>query len=320
MRWIETHEWLMHTLLLVLSYCLFAGASSVSEDSGSSDETSTSDDLSDNETLASRHKSLKRTSTGEDHHGKRRRSSSDSGSKPSSSKKRRNLFPVIRKSQRCGKCHTCLNPQLKKACLTVREQMMREARQGSNSTSQPVSRKAASQQSSRADTAPASLDRYTDLLVPYINNAGGVSDVAKVQPFVKALSSFSSTLARTLPCTILSLSSQPVLAEFMNSGGVDVLSGWMLQAMEEDTDQASQFLVEALSTLKKLPVTKTFVQSTRSAKIIGALRKHDGSNVAKLAREVVAIWMKAIPPTAKSTRWVSYIPTLCCACILPVCS
>lgn len=272
----------------------------MSEDSDLSDGSGTGDDSTDNETLASRHKSLKRTAVADDH--KRRRSSSDSGGRSSHGRKRRNLFPVIRKSQRCGACHTCLNPQLKKACLTVREQMMREARQGSQPAA-PVARRAASQQPSRSSST-GDAESYTDILVKFINTEGGVSSTSQVQPFIAALNKFKSSVARMLPSTVLGLSSQAVLMEFMARGGVDVLSGWMLQAMEDDDAQASQLLVEILSTLKKLPVTKVFVQSTKSAKIIGALRKHDNADVRKLARDVVATWMKAIPSSnSKAIRY-----------------
>ncbi|WIA35347.1 hypothetical protein OEZ86_003801 [Tetradesmus obliquus] len=284
-----------------------ADSASGSEDdeSGSDSESSSEDDLSDNETLASRHK--KRASAAAEQAVKRRRSSSDTGSGSSSHRrKRRNLFPVIRKSQRCGKCHTCTNPQLKKACLTVREQMMREATKGSKKSkgSAPAAPPAAASSSrpqagSSSSSSSGDVDKYTDLLLPFINSAGGISDVASVQPFIKAMGSFSSSLARMLPCTVLGLSSAAVLAEFMARGGVDVLSGWMLTALQEDSEQASQFLAEALSALKKLPVTKGFVQGTKSAKVIGALRKHDSSDVRRLSRDVVALWMKAIPAGTK---------------------
>ncbi|KAF6255584.1 hypothetical protein COO60DRAFT_200386 [Scenedesmus sp. NREL 46B-D3] len=290
-----------------LSVLLLAGSSETGDsESGSGDddsdsESSSEDDLSDNETLASRHK--KKRASAAEHTVKRRRSSSDTGSGGASRRKRRNLFPVIRKSQRCGKCHTCLNPQLKKACLTVREQMMREATKGSKKARPPAPPAAASSSRTQAGGSSSSsgdVDKYTDLLLPFINSAGGVSDVASVQPFIKAMGSFSSSLARTLPCTVLGLSSAAVLAEFMSRGGVDVLSNWMLQAMQEDSEQASQFLAEALAALKKLPVTKAFVQGTKSAKVVGALRKHDSSDVRRLARDVVALWMKAMPAATKA--------------------
>ncbi len=57
-----------------------------------------------------------------------------SGSRPSSSgggnaaspaaegRKRNNTFKRVRSTERCGKCRTCLNPHLKKACETIRAQ------------------------------------------------------------------------------------------------------------------------------------------------------------------------------------------------------
>ncbi len=42
-------------------------------------------------------------------------------------------FFSTRRSQRCGQCHTCVNPQLKQACLTVRAQQEAEARQKASS-------------------------------------------------------------------------------------------------------------------------------------------------------------------------------------------
>ncbi|GAB4822558.1 hypothetical protein N2152v2_009604 [Parachlorella kessleri] len=38
-------------------------------------------------------------------------------------RKRVQEFPIIRRGDRCGWCHTCLNPRLKKACLTRRKEM-----------------------------------------------------------------------------------------------------------------------------------------------------------------------------------------------------
>merc|ERR1719399_1900438 len=44
-------------------------------------------------------------------------------------KKRLQKFAKIGRDQRCGVCRECLNPKSKKACLTVRAQQEREARQ-----------------------------------------------------------------------------------------------------------------------------------------------------------------------------------------------
>ena len=39
-------------------------------------------------------------------------------------KRRRNILPRIARGQRCGECHTCRNPQMKKACVTMRAKLM----------------------------------------------------------------------------------------------------------------------------------------------------------------------------------------------------
>jgi len=59
-------------------------------------------------------------------------------------------------------------------------------------------------------------------------------------------------------------------------------------------------LVEALSMLKQLPVDKAFVQSTKSAKVVGALGSTTVLMYAKAAREVVGLWMKVVSSSASS--------------------
>lgn len=45
-------------------------------------------------------------------------------------KKRCDQFQRVPSSKRCGTCHTCLHPRLKKACLTIRAQQERQLKQG----------------------------------------------------------------------------------------------------------------------------------------------------------------------------------------------
>ena len=40
-------------------------------------------------------------------------------------RRRRQLLPKIAKEDRCGVCHHCLNPKLKKACITARKKQMK---------------------------------------------------------------------------------------------------------------------------------------------------------------------------------------------------
>lgn len=179
---------------------------------------------------------------------------------------------------------------------------MKEMQGGSSKRSSKAAAGPQQQQQPQQSLSPAGSgdldqDKYVDLLMPLIDSSGGLTDAASAGPFIKAMASFRTTLARSLPTSVLSLSKPSLLADFMAGGGVDVLATWMLEAMGEESDQAKSLLVDILRLLQKLPVSKAFVQSTKSAKVIGALRKHDSVEVRKLARQVVELWMKVIPPS-----------------------
>jgi hypothetical protein len=282
--------------------------------SGSDDDSS-----EDEESLADRQArgGSKRSASASDqsHPSKRRRSSSDSGgagSDSNSSRKRRNLFPAIRRSQRCGNCHTCLNPQLKKACITMRERMMKEM-QGPSSSKRsassraPAAAGAGSHQQQQLPLSPAGSadldqDKYVDILTPLIDRSGGLVDGGSVGPFIQAMGSFKTTLSRVLPTSVLSLSRPSLLSDFMAAGGVDMLASWMLEAEGEDSEHAKTLLVDVLKLLQKLPVTKSFVSSTRSARVIGSLRKHRDPEVQQLAQQVVKQWMRVMPGKAGSSK------------------
>lgn len=306
-------------------------------DTGSSGSYDDDDDLSDDEeTLADRHaRSLgsKRPggpSSDDPAAKRRRRSSSDSGE---GGRKRRTLFPTIRRSQRCGKCHTCQNPQLKKACMTVREAMMKEMQgPGSSSSSKrssgakqppsssssaaaaaggsgsqpPRSQQQQQQVLSPAGSADLDQDKYVDLLEPLIDESGGLTNAAAVSGFVATMSSFKTSLSRILPASVLGLTKPSLLADFMGAGGVDTLALWILAAEGEEGPHAKDLLKEILLVMQKLPVTKAFVQSTKSAKVIGSLRKsYPDGEVRELAQQVVKAWMKVIPTSSSSSASAS---------------
>ena len=54
---------------------------------------------------------------------KNKKNNGGSNSEQKRAKKQMN-FPQIKSSERCGKCKTCLNPQMRKACLTRRAEMV----------------------------------------------------------------------------------------------------------------------------------------------------------------------------------------------------
>lgn len=297
-------------------------SSDVGGDHSSESEESSEGSSSDEESLAARaarsNKRQSSSSPDQGHHpAKKARRSSDSGagSDGGSGRKRRNLFPAVRRSQRCGNCHTCLNPQLKKACITMRERMMKEMQGGSsNKRSSSSSSKAAAAAAANHQQAPpqqalssaggsGDLDqeKYVDLLEPLIDRYGALTGASAVGPFIQAMPSFKTTLSRILPTSVLALSKPSLLSDFMAAGGVDMLASWMLEAEGEDSDGAKTLLVDVLELLQKLPVTKAFVSSTRSAKVIGSLRKHRDPEIQQLAQQVVKLWMKVIPGKGSSS-------------------
>lgn len=286
--------------------------------SSDSEEETSEGSSSDEESLAARaarsNKRHSSSSPDQGHHpAKKARRSSDSGagSDGGSGRKRRNLFPSVRRSQRCGNCHTCLNPQLKKACITMRERMMKEMQGGSSSSkrsSSSSSRAAAAnhhqpppQPLSAAGSGDLDQDKYVDMLAPLIDRYGALTGASAVGPFIQVMPSFKTTLSRILPTSVLALSKPSLLSDFMAAGGVDMLASWMLEAEGEDSDGAKTLLVDVLELLQKLPVTKAFVSATRSAKVIGSLRKHRDPEIQQLAQQVVKLWMKVIPGKGSSS-------------------
>jgi hypothetical protein len=155
---------------------------------------------------------------------------------------------------------------------------------------------------SPAGSADLDQDKSIDILAPLIDRSGGLMDGSSVVPFIQAMGNFKTTLSRVLPTSVLSLSLPSLLSDFMAAGGVDMLASWMLEAEGEDSEHAQNLLVDVLKLLRKLPVTETFVSTTRSARVVGSLRKHRDPEVQQLAQQVVRQWMRVMPGKAGSAK------------------
>jgi hypothetical protein len=148
------------------------------------------------------------------------------------------------------------------------------------------------------------------MLSSLISRSGGLAGPGAVNPFVKALGSFETTQARILPLAVLNQSKPSLLADFMAAGGVDVLAVWMLQADGEDGGAAITLLRDSLKLLQQLPATKAFVRSTKSARVLVALKKHVDKAVSDGAVALIKAWKEVmgISSSASSTkaggRWV----------------
>ena len=53
-------------------------------------------------------------------------SESDAGAAERPRRRRRTLLPKVSRASRCGECHTCRNPHLKKACLQRRQEQLQQ--------------------------------------------------------------------------------------------------------------------------------------------------------------------------------------------------
>lgn len=184
--------------------------------------------------------------------------------------------------------------------------------QGSSKRSSKSAASAAPQQQqqplSPANSGDLDQDKYVDMLEPLIDRSGGLTGASAVGPFIQVMGNFKTTLSRILPTSVLSLSKPSVLSDFMAAGGVDLLASWMLEAEGEDSDNAKTLLVDVLQLLQKLPVTKAFVSATKSAKVIGSLRKHRDPDIQQLAQQVVKLWMRVIPGKSSGSSGSSVKP------------
>eukprot|EP00192_Tetraselmis_astigmatica_P024633 CAMPEP_0117649158 /NCGR_PEP_ID=MMETSP0804-20121206/816_1 /TAXON_ID=1074897 /ORGANISM="Tetraselmis astigmatica, Strain CCMP880" /LENGTH=1231 /DNA_ID=CAMNT_0005454863 /DNA_START=1453 /DNA_END=5148 /DNA_ORIENTATION=+ len=97
-------------------------------------------------------------------------------------------LPRVRRSQRCGSCHTCRNPQMKKACLTLRAQKEQQNEEGATS----------SPQMSSPVTAEGSKAEGVELKSPTIPSACGAP---LVTVSISAGGPPASRLKVTLLCT-----------------------------------------------------------------------------------------------------------------------
>jgi hypothetical protein len=203
-------------------------------------------------------------------------------------KRRRTFFPRILKNERCGHCHTCLNPRMKKACLTRREEMAQELerhqakearreerraakrqrageRGEDNLTAppQPAPSKPASSKAAAAPSAVAAERKRKPTAAPaappasqtvYIDilapmiDNSGALKPAGVPALAASLPRFPTPRSRELVAILLERTRAPELAAFMAAGGPDVLARWINDAKPAAAEGAK----DAASLLKSV--------------------------------------------------------------------
>ncbi|KAI8468223.1 MAG: hypothetical protein J3K34DRAFT_15266 [Monoraphidium minutum] len=254
--------------------------------SGSDDDDDSSEDASgsgDGDEGGAPAKKRRRTSGGSD---------DDGGGGKRQRRRRQSSFPRFRAKDRCGTCHTCLNPQMKKACITLREKWEQEQReQGAQAGSSDDGGGGGSGGSSGGGSAPPADDdgAYYDMLAPMINADGGVK-ASHAASLAASLPRFTTPGSRFLPLLVLERSREPELAAFMAAGGADALAPWIADARGPAADghkEAVSLMSAILKAVARFPVDMAFLRSSAITKAVGGLRKHAAPDVARDAAAVV---------------------------------
>lgn len=224
-------------------------------------------------------------------------------------RKRNQRFPKIPRSERCGTCENCLNPQRKKACLVARarmEERMRQSGGAGGSAVAPGTRARGAAASAKppspvaAVAASADEDPFARSLTGILSSNGGVAQERHVPLLLQLVKRARSKPHRIALLTVLQLSGGEVLRAAVADGLLLQLQTWLSEFVAEGKQAMVQ---KALACLDKLPVTLASLQPPcELGKIVGRLRKHEsfGSAVIEPAKRLVARWKAMVDAAVKS--------------------
>ena len=226
----------------------------------------------------------------------------------SKERRRRQILPKIAKEDRCGTCHHCLNPKLKKACITAREAQMKKL---DDKEELPLFYKMADNKlNSKAVPAvrpkPAPLTQK-QLEIKLLNEQiqtmlTQVDQQVMIKPgkqhhFVELMNRPSMSWAGRLLflTTILALptSDRATLVTIADRKGLVVLHSWLRAASERQ--DAEKFQLDVLKTLGALPVDMAALKKVPIGKTVNSLAKKDPSQKVKAAAaKVVQQWRRNV--------------------------
>ncbi|KAL4423706.1 hypothetical protein ABPG75_001007 [Micractinium tetrahymenae] len=225
-------------------------------------------------------------------------------------RKRTQRFPKIPRSERCGTCDNCLNPQRKKACLVARARMEARMKQGATAgdgssggpTARPRGTSAPAKPPAPATAVAASADEdpFARSLTGILASNGGVAQERHVPLLLQLVKRARTKPHRIALLTVLQLSSGDVLRSAVAGGLLLELQTWLSEFVAEGKQAMVQ---KALACLDKLPVTLASLQAPcELGKIVGRLRKHEsfGSAVIEPAKRLVARWKAMVDAAVKS--------------------
>ncbi|EFN51447.1 hypothetical protein CHLNCDRAFT_55078 [Chlorella variabilis] len=216
-----------------------------------------------------------------------------------------NRFPKIPRSERCGSCENCLNPQRKKACIVARQRMEHrlKSQQGtlarSGTTKKPTVI-AASAMSIPAKGPVPTVDPFTRCLTGILSSSGGVMQDHHLALLLQLVKRAKTKPHRTALLVVLQLSSPNILRQAVAAKLLLELQLWLSEFIAEGRQALVQ---KTLACLHKLPVTLAALQPPcELGKIVGRLRKHEsfGSPVIEPAKRLVVRWKAMVEQSAKS--------------------
>lgn len=198
-------------------------------------------------------------------------------------RKRKQTLPSIPRAARCGHCDSCKNPQWKKACLTVREQLMQQ-----NSVDALPTKATPAAASNGSDDLASKLAAH---LKPLLLANGGVAAV-DVPRFVEVMRAQARRSARSMCIVIIERFDDAARLAMQRGEGLAVLHDWVKDAQSEAQDDLLLTLLQLFDTfamdydtLRRVPFGRT----------IGQLKKHANERVKAKSTALVAKWKALVP-------------------------
>ncbi|DBA65773.1 TPA: hypothetical protein ACH3X2_002813 [Trebouxia sp. C0005] len=224
-------------------------------------------------------------------------------------RRRRQILPKIAKEDRCGHCHHCRNPKLKKACITARKQQMKSL---DDKEELPLFYKIADNKMNSKAVAPVrpklsgavSLKPEVNTLLEefqaMLTSVDGkvLIKPSKHQLFVNFL--HRPQLTWYLRIFILNCipelpsADKTMLVTLAERKGLHAFQHWLKLASDRTSD-AEKFQLDILKALEALPVDMAALRQVPIGKTVNGLAKKDPSQKVKAAAaKVVQQWRRNV--------------------------
>jgi hypothetical protein len=223
---------------------------------------------------------------------KRKASAAERAERAERKRTRNNLFKPVRKHQRCGTCQTCLNPRMKKACLTVRakqEQELGKGGRGGQPHHQQQQRGGAA--SCGGGGALSAQEQAVERLQPLLDRWGKLEPL-KVPEFVQQLSGVTPRMY-TIYLAIITGSSTDVLRSLAHSDALGTLKSWLVAAQQK---QKFDRMLAIIHALECIPVDREALQRSQIGRALTEIRKSckEDARVPTAAGQLIAKWKEAV--------------------------